>query len=68
MTRPQLLTHLRTAGYHGDSQAFTRLLIENRITTQKARRAWREGQAVRANGVRCDCADCTSNGGTTPCT
>ena len=58
MKRSVLLTKLRTAGYHGDRASFTRLLIENRIVMDKAQRAYREGEAAKRAGVKCDCMEC----------
>ena len=59
MKRSVLLTLLRTAGYHGDRTGFTRLLIEGRITMDKAQRAYREGEAAKLAGVTCDCRECS---------
>lgn len=59
MKRKDLLAHLRVAGYHADTHAFTRLTVENRISIPAAREAYMVGVGQR--GVtRCDCAACKS--------
>lgn len=58
MKREHLLAHLRVAGYHEDRAAFTRLYIENKISKAKADEAFRQGRAMKAAGVGCDCHDC----------
>jgi len=54
------LTYLRIAGYHGDRALWTRVYVENRIGYQTAKKAWAEGERMKANGVGCTCADCQS--------
>lgn len=58
MKREQLTAALRTAGYHDDTAAFTRLLVENRIAKDRAQAAYDSGRQARAAGVRCDCDAC----------
>lgn len=56
--RDSLLGYFRLDGYHNDSSAFTRRLIENRVSRQAADKAWREGAAQKRAGMRCSCLDC----------
>ena len=67
MTKREVtLAKARVAGYHGDVQSFTRLLIEGRVRLPFMNAAWREGVAQKAKGVRCTCRDCnptTQQGG-----
>ncbi len=58
MKREHVIAYIRVAGYHDDAAAFTRLLIENRISYAKAKEAFASGKRARANGVRCDCHEC----------
>src|SRR5690606_11166768 len=58
MKREHLLTYLRVAGYHNDAAAYTRLLIENRISMKAAKQAFAEGVRQREAGVPCDCRTC----------
>lgn len=46
------------AGYHADSGAFLRLLVESRINRQTMNRAWNAGAGAKLRGVPCDCSDC----------
>lgn len=58
MTRKQALTVARIAGYHGDSHAFTRALVEARVSRSSMTAAWRQGEAARRQGVGCECVQC----------
>lgn len=58
MKREHLLTYLRVAGYHNDAAAYTRLLIENRISMKAAKAAFAAGSKARESGVPCDCRTC----------
>jgi len=49
--REATLAHMRIAGYAGDRAAWTRLLVENRISYETAKEAWRQGEAMKAAGV-----------------
>ena len=60
MKRADLLGLLRFAGYHGDSAAFTRLLVEHRISRRVADDAYSAGRAARVAGQRCGCTDCAA--------
>lgn len=65
MTRTDALTYAKVAGYHGDSKAFTRLIIEARVGRAHMNRAWHTGERAKAAGVPCSCPDCkTTRGGT----
>lgn len=55
----------RVAGYHGDSRAYTLLLVERRTASQEAlRQAWTQGSTMRKRGVRCSCPDCSATAST----
>lgn len=56
--RDIILSHMREAGYHSDQQKWMRLYVENRIALLPARKAFAEGEAMRARGVPCDCFYC----------
>jgi hypothetical protein len=56
--REVVLTKIRVAGYHEDHAAYTRLLIEERVSKAVADEQFRNGRAQRASGVRCDCYEC----------
>ncbi len=58
MTRAQLLTAVRVAGYHDDKRTGTRLLGANRLSMATYLQAFREGRQARANGARCECLEC----------
>jgi hypothetical protein len=45
-------------GYHGGHKAFTRLLVENRVSRMAANDAWMSGRKARENGVGCTCHPC----------
>lgn len=52
------LAYARVAGYHNDSSAFTRLIIESRVNRQAMNEAWGNGRIARENGVPCNCYQC----------
>jgi hypothetical protein len=58
MTRAQTLATLRIAGYHDDSQTWTRTYLEGRVSRAAADAAWREGQHAKAAGRPCTCTAC----------
>ena len=58
MTRKDVLTSIRIAGYHGDQRRFTRLLIENRISANAAGAAYRQGEKQKQGGMKCACFFC----------
>jgi hypothetical protein len=64
MTRSMAIIHIRVAGYHADRATFTRLYVENRVSYEAAKRAYGEGQRMRAVGVRCMCSECAQTGAT----
>ena len=49
---------LRSAGYHGDERSFVRAYVEGRVSITNANKAWRDGERMRAAGVRCTCFNC----------
>lgn len=60
MTRTLAIAHARRAGYHSDTMAFTRLIIESRVNRQTMNQAWAAGAAAYEAGVRCNCFECTA--------
>jgi hypothetical protein len=50
----------RVAGYHQDSRAFTRLIIESQVRRDVMNEAWRAGVRAREAGVRCGCRECSN--------
>ena len=58
MKRDQLVSLIRFAGAHEDTATGTRLLIENRISREAYSKAFNEGRAMKASGMRCDCSAC----------
>jgi hypothetical protein len=62
MNREIAIALARIAGYHADSRAFTRLIIEARISREEMNRAWRLGVRAKDAGVRCDCRECAKLG------
>ena len=59
MTRKDALAYMRIAGYHNDKPAFTRLLIEHRISRESANEAWRKGLDAKTVGMKCNCYRCS---------
>lgn len=57
-TRAQILDLIAFAGYHQDRAAFTRLLIENRVSYAAAKSAYGAGARQRAAGIKCGCIEC----------
>ncbi len=58
MKRKEAIALIKVAGYHNDSAAGTRLYIENRVSYQSYKDAYRLGQQSKAAGVRCTCQEC----------
>jgi hypothetical protein len=58
MKRKDPLAYLRIARYHGDRKAFTRLLVENRVSRMAANEDWISCRKARENGVGCTCHQC----------
>lgn len=58
MTRKNALIYMKIAGYHSDTKAFIRLLVENRISRKIAEDAYQLGAKERERGVGCTCWDC----------
>lgn len=63
MKREHVLSQLLAAGYHEDRAAFTRLYVENRVSYAAAKKAYEQGRAAKARGVRCTCNDCRKQQG-----
>jgi hypothetical protein len=62
MTRKDVLSYMRIAGYHSDTAAYTRLYVENRISRAIAQEAWLSGVNAEKSGMKCTCLDCTTKG------
>jgi hypothetical protein len=58
MKRSLVISYMRIAGYHADGAAFARLYVEQRVSYEAAKQAFREGKAMRAAGVPCTCSAC----------
>lgn len=56
--REAALSKARAAGYHQDTKAFTRLIVESRVNRQAMNEAWAAGQTAKAAGARCSCYFC----------
>lgn len=60
MKRADKLRAMRFFGYHDDSAAWTRLLIERpAVAYAKALAEWRAGQQAKLAGVPCGCPACS---------
>lgn len=62
MKRSDLLSLLRTAGYHDDKATYTRLVVEHNIDFEKASHAFIEGVKAKKLGVVCECSECCFDG------
>jgi hypothetical protein len=58
VNRSQRIQRLRVAGYHHDTAAYTRLLIEAHVNRAAAREAYLEGVRAKFRGLPCACAQC----------
>lgn len=56
--RETVLQLVKVAGYHNDSAAGVRLLVENPISRKVYNEAWASGQRARESGVPCSCYQC----------
>lgn len=56
--RDQALALARIAGYHGDTAAYTRLLVERRVARPAMAQAYSTGARMKERGVPCACSDC----------
>lgn len=56
--RQAALLNARIAGYHDDSRAFIRLLVETRVRRELMNAEWKRGADMRKAGVPCGCHDC----------
>jgi hypothetical protein len=59
--REAMLDRVRYAGYHGDMTKATGLLIDGAgiFSTAAWRVAYRQGQDRKADGMRCNCPECS---------
>jgi hypothetical protein len=62
MKRKDVLAFARIAGYHADSAAFVRLLVENRVSRESMNEAWSSGVTAKKKGVSCACHQCKKQG------
>ena len=58
MHRKDVLSAIRLAGYHGDTQQGLDLYIKNRVSLEVYRGEFRSGEEMRQNGVPCTCSRC----------
>lgn len=56
--RDKALHAARIAGFHDDKHAFTRLVIESRISRKVLDSAWSEGVKQQIAGMVCTCYWC----------
>lgn len=56
--RETALLYAKVAGYHADSKAFIRLIVESRVNREAMNSAWYAGQTAKQNGIKCHCRDC----------
>jgi cytidylate kinase len=57
-TRKAALGKIRVAGYHGDKATATGAYLDARVSFDAFRIAYREGERLRAAGMRCECLEC----------
>lgn len=57
-TRKIALILARVAGYHGDTKAFTRLLVESHVNRAAMNREWVNGARQKNAGAPCTCHEC----------
>jgi hypothetical protein len=62
--RKDLIRAIQFAGYHNDSSAATRLLLQNvgKVSYQVWSEAFKQGQRAKVNGARCNCSACQKEG------
>jgi hypothetical protein len=58
MKRKDVLTAIRTAGYHGDKERAVLLYVKNWVSLTVYGREFDIGAAMRQNGIPCDCSEC----------
>lgn len=57
--REMEIGHARIAGYHDDSHAMVRSLVERKTASHAAiQKAFQTGLAMRKNGIKCNCFNC----------
>lgn len=56
--RATVLQQIKVAGYHNDSRAAIRLLIENPVSRKAYNEAWLSGVAAKRSGQSCGCYQC----------
>ena len=52
------LANMKAAGYHSDSKAYMRLIVESRVNRAAMNKAWEIGTILKGNGVKCECFEC----------
>lgn len=60
MTASNAIAWMQFAGYHGDTAAFARLLVDREVGDLVADDAWIQGVRLRQSGAGCGCADCVN--------
>jgi hypothetical protein len=60
MTRKNLISQFRYAGYHQDAGKFVNLYANNRISYAAATQAFVEGYSAKKHGIKCT-GDCCKN-------
>lgn len=60
--RDRWIAQMRRAGYHNDTKASTRLLVEARVNRQTLNEAWAYGVRAKEAGMRCSCFQCNREG------
>jgi len=66
-TKKETINWMRFAGYHDDSAAFTRLLIERgAVGYTAAMEAWSHGVRCKEQGMKCHCPKCNPKQPTYP--
>ena len=56
--RDVAITWAKIAGHHDDAKAFTRLIIESRVSRPVMTQAWQTGVRLREAGTVCTCWHC----------
>lgn len=62
MKRKDALLAITYCGYHGDAD-WARIYVENRVSYEAAREAYRAGARAKERGVPCGCAECAQKQG-----
>ena len=59
MKRKEVLAAIRIAGYHGDKERGILVYLKNWVSLPVYGREFENGEAMRRNGIPCDCSECT---------